>query len=103
MEKAIIEKKISKNNRAMANEHRMSLLEQFYGSVTSIFTLGNQVDNFDEDQGEDQPVTDNSREPLVDEPCEPDYQPEPMKADDLKEIPNFHNDQRYIFGSIETI
>ena len=35
--------------------------------------------------------------------CELDYQPEPMKRDDLKEIPNFHDDQRYMYGSIDTI
>jgi len=95
--------KINKNNKAMTNEHRMSLLEQLYGSVTSILTLGNQVDNCDEDQDDDQPVTDNSRAPLVEEPCEPEYQPDPVQMDDLKEIPNFHNDQRNIFGSIDTI
>ena len=87
----------------MTNKHRTSILEQLYGSVTSILNLGNHVDNFDEEQVDDQPVTDNSRAPLVDESCEPDYQPEPMKMDDLKEIPNFHDDQRYMYGSIDTI
>ena len=87
----------------MTNEHRMSFLEQLYGSVTSILTLSNQVDNFDEDQGDDQPVIENSRATLVDEPCQPDYLPDSVKMDAFKEIPNFHNDQRYIFGSIDTI